>query len=317
MAVPTYPVFEFAFKELYQQKEVEIERIKKEMVSMEANQEGFVPVGSRDTTNFFLVELSVVLPECKHFEIEDDVREMLLRTRAPKKPELHLPFDYMYLDVEFKKEDLLRMGFHLDKDVLCGIVVRKGDILYQVEGGRTSEVVGKDLRVSVATIDYQDAGRFLSVTTFPTKIEVKKGYNERIQLEVPKGVSINDQKLIADFVVNFLYFLNNPEVKYQFVERSEKNIQRRLKAGKPVLPSSYKITLTGQTLRYLNEVKAGIRSECKYAFDVRGHYRTLNSPFYKEKRGVRIWVSHFVKGKEKGFLVEKYYNVEDKKDGGI
>lgn len=319
MSVPTFPTFRFILSSLIEEHKDEIERVRNTMVSaVDSNGEnvsGYIPNEGEEHTAYFYLELRALMDDLKHFEIEDDVKELLLRTRPPRKPELHLPFDVLYLDVKFEKEELEGMGFHLDADSIQGIVLRRGDIMYynKTQPEVKPVVVGKDLRISVASTDIRDDGKFLSITTFPSKIEVRKDFKMKVELDIDKtAISLNDQKLIADFAVNFLYFINNPDVKYRYVERSEKNIQRRIREHKPILPSSYKITLTGESLRYLNEIKAGLRTECQYAFDVRGHYRQLQSPFYKQKRGVRIWVSHFVKGKDKGFIVEKYYDLDNK-----
>lgn len=315
MVVSSYPAFKVAVKHLCERNRSEIERISATMVKAQGQSlDAFCPSKSSDTNYFFLLELEGVMTtlSTKHFEIEDDVKELLLRTRAPKKPDLHLPFDFLFLDVKITKQELMRMGIHLDKDSIEGIVVRRGDILF-FQGEDTPEVVGSDLRLSVCSYNQGNDETYLDVSTFSSNIEIFLDRG-KVSLDLTSGLSLNDQKVISDFVVNFIYFLNNPEVKYVFIERGEKNIAKRLKAGKPILPSSYKIVVTGQSLRYLNEVKAGLRSECRYAFDVRGHYRVLNSPFYKQKRGVRIWVSHFVKGKDKGFIVEKFYDLDKTKE---
>jgi hypothetical protein len=316
MVVSTYPKFRAVVKHLCERNRPNIERIAATMVKAQGQSlDAFCPSKSSDTNYFFLLELEGVMDNqpTKHFDIEDDVKELLLRTKAPKKPDLHLPFDFLFLDVTFTKQDLLRMGIHLDKDSVEGIVVRRGDILF-FKGEDTPEVVGNDLRLSVCSTNERGETDYLDLSTFSSNIQIfiDRG---KVSLDLTSGLSLNDQKVIADFVVNFIYFVNNPDVKYVYHERGEKNRLKRMKAGKPILPSSYSITLTGETLRYLNEVKAGLRTECRYAFDVRGHYRMLNSPFYKEKRGVRIWVSNFIKGKDKGFIVEKYYDLkEDKTD---
>lgn len=313
MVVSSFPFFEWSVGSLWTRNRADIEAVRATLIQAEGQGDGhYSPTSPDDTKHFFLIELEHIINsgECKHFEIEDDVKEMLLRTRAPKKPDLHLPFEYLFLDCKMRKDELLRMNIHLDTDEIRGIMVRFGDILYWSKEEKP-EVVGKDLRLSVCSIDEGNDEHFVSVTTFSSNIEIWLDRG-KVDLDAPSAISLNDQKIVRDFVVNFLYFLNNPEVKYVYHERSEKNIQRRIREHKPILPSSYSITITGQTLRYLDEVRAGLRMECQYAFDVRGHYRQLQSPFYKQKRGVRIWVSHFVKGKDKGFIVEKYYDLDNK-----
>jgi hypothetical protein len=317
MVVPTFPVFEYAFNSLYRKDKDNIEEARSKLVKVGDDVLGYPAPDEKSQSYYWLLELNGLIDELHHFEIEDDLKTLLLLTRAPKKPEVLLPFESIYLDVTLKKSELEQLGIHLDVDEISGIVVRKGDIIHWNTLIKDDHpiVIGKDLRLSVLSKNYLDENQYINIQTFPSQIEVIKGYTKsQVDKDLRTYLSNNDKKVVADFVINLLYFINNPEVRYTECVRSAKKQQRRLKAGKPVLPSSYRITLTGTMLKYLNEVKSGQRSECWYCFEVRGHKRTLRSEFYKEKRGVTIWVEHFEKGKDKGILIQKHYDADVPKD---
>jgi len=66
------------------------------------------------------------------------------------------------------------------------------------------------------------------------------------------------------------------------------------------------------TKDYVNELNSSGSFEYSHKFWVRGHFRSLRSERYKEKRGIRIWIPPFVKGK--GILMGKSYRLRGKNE---
>jgi hypothetical protein len=79
-----------------------------------------------------------------------------------------------------------------------------------------------------------------------------------------------------------------------------------MKTGKPIIPSTMTIRVTGKLKIYIDELVHGANWHFNYRFWVRGHFRQLVSDKYKEKK--RIWILPYIKGK--GILVEKIYNLK-------
>jgi hypothetical protein len=119
------------------------------------------------------------------------------------------------------------------------------------------------------------------------------------------------EEAVLKFVINFTDFLENPEVELVEVLRTQKTNEKRMKRGKIPLPPSTIVKINGKLKEYVDQVKKIGYREYSHQFWVRGHWRHLESEWYKEKRGVRIWVPPFIKGQ--GELIEKLYNLEGKK----
>ncbi len=143
-----------------------------------------------------------------------------------------------------------------------------------------------------------------------------------------KKIEIN---IIREYVLNFVDFVNNEEVKLMFRERTEKNTQRRIQKGRIPLPSFNKIYLVGYLAKYLNKLETQeLGTRFTHRFWVRGHYRRfLDKKKYKklyeqykkgelknfegkkyniEKGFLKIWVLPYIKGE--GMLIEKRYKLE-------
>ena len=274
----------------------------------------------------FYSDLKQNLEKTHVFVVDDDVKKMLLLTKAPKdNTDLKLPFPSTFIDVEFKKEELAQFGIKIDTDILFGLLVRKGVFMVENPLSELMQVArlpdddiegifkaGENLRVSVGVIinPYQDTKKdWVGIDT--VNILNVLNYDANV-LQINSEVTERDKKVISDFIVNFINFLYNPEVEQVKVERSEKNVQRRIKNGKMPLPSSYSIKLTGHLRDYVDSIKAGRHFHYSFQFWVKGFYRILKSDRYKEKKGLRLWIPPFKKGQ--GILIKKFYSIE-KEDG--
>lgn len=120
-------------------------------------------------------------------------------------------------------------------------------------------------------------------------------------------------EIIKKLVTNFFLFLNQPEVSYKVIERSEKNRRRRLDKGKTPLPDDATIEVTGEIERYLNKLNLEGEREYSHRFWVRGHWRTLrDEEYWGDKAGTKVWVKPHIKGE--GPLIEKDYDVKNEQD---
>ena len=236
----------------------------------------------------FKEDIKKSFANAKVFEVEDEIKQLLLLTK-PTKSELMLPFDSLFIDVRLEQ----------DKTKIIGILVRNGTLF------KGDKCIGKDIRITIFTNDNTNV-------MFHTFALLNKTLSYNVK-DNNVNLSRAVKKLAKDFVINFINFINQRDIKIIDVIRSEKNQARRLKESKPILPSTKKIIVTDYIKEYLNELHGGGHIDYSHRFWVRGFWRTLrNKQRYKEKAGTKIWVLPFVKGK--GLLIEKKYIVREKND---
>jgi len=114
---------------------------------------------------------------------------------------------------------------------------------------------------------------------------------------------------ITEFINNFLDFLETPDVELITVERSEEQNAKRIKRGKPPIPTVHNVRVTGKLKIYLDKLNSNPDFKYSHQFDVRGHWRTLRSDKWKSKAGTRIWIPPYIKGE--GIYIKKNYEVKD------
>lgn len=281
--------------------------------------EGYKFLG--DNKQEFFEDINVRLPNAHLFEIEEDVKKLLLLTKAPKdNSDIQFPFPNTYIDVQLTKEELAELGIKLDADRIFGFLIRRGCLSWD-----SKIEAGHNLRITTGVqIKNQDSSKdWIALNTINVRNVIDyEPFKDFKTKNILADLSRRDKKIVGDFIVNVLNFINNPEVKMLKVERSEKNMKRRIRQGKIVLPSSYKVVLTGVLKEYLDEVRAGRHFSYSYKFWVKGTYRHLRSIKFKNKKGIKIWIKPFKKGQ--GVLIEKIYVVKkenekkiyDVEDGG-
>lgn len=241
------------------------------------------------------------IQNCKVFEVDNGIKKLLCLTDPPNKnDEVFLPFPDMFLDVEFTKEELADLGIEIDADHIVGIMFKEGRLVDRTE---KVEIIGKDLNITMSSL--QSNGQYWFDN-------FNKNWRTTIKWDLPLQVKENPttdtkaREFVHKFVINFLNFMNNPEVEFVEHSRSEKNRERREKQGKPVIPSSFTINVYGKLKEYIDEAMSGATWTYNYRFWVRGHFRDLVSKRYVNKK--RIWILPFVKGK--GVLIDKSYKVQ-------
>lgn len=228
----------------------------------------------------------------KRFEIDERIKKLLMLTDPPKLDNelLKLPFPSIFIDTSFTKEE-----YKIDSNNLEGLLI----VPHKVDEIREGHEIKADMFI-VYNVTREDKKIWLNTCVITTKANTKVSHLRTLP---------QDYKLIKQFLFNFLLFLNQPEVKIKEVERTQKNIERRIRQGKVPLPPKMVISLTGYLNDYINKIEQLERSGFSYShrFWVRGHFRTLRSPRWKEKVGMRIWIPPFIKGQ--GQLLNKSYSL--------
>jgi hypothetical protein len=244
------------------------------------------------------------LLNCHLFEVTDDLKRLLILTKTPKQNDmLKLPFPVIFIDARFTKKEMDALGVDIGFDEINGIIVQEGNIYRSSDG----KEIGTDLRVSISAINYRSAW------IFETYMENMNFYEEYRQYEGAKRVQENGlnkkaRRFIKGFVLNFLNFIYNPEVKYVTVEADKKRNLKRIERDKLPIPPRNFIKLSGVLKRYTDELRNNPVWHYNYRFWVHGFFRTLRNEKYGVNVGKRLWIAPFIKGK--GLLIEKEYLVD-------
>lgn len=134
------------------------------------------------------------------------------------------------------------------------------------------------------------------------------GNGEEVYLVVGSLLlSRGDKWGIKRFFVNFIDFLENREVEFVYVKRTEKSRKKRMMKGKIPLPSSRIIKITGVLKKYVRELKTGKHFTYSHRFWVRGHWRHFKHPRFTKMRGKKRWIPPYIKGS--GILIDKRYRL--------
>jgi hypothetical protein len=235
------------------------------------------------------------------FDVDESLKISCALHKAPKLRYDFLPHKIMFLNVDFKIEEFDALK---KKNVLSllGILLVKSPLMNDTVN---QEVIGE--AINAITICKRDEMVWFDSMTFNHKITNDKYKNaNRLHQRIPEN------KFIENFIYNILNFINDPETRLIKIDRSQKNAIRRLKHGKPAIPSSIQIKLTGTSKIYIDEFHKKIRSgEAKwhynYKFPVRAHkrrYRDSHGNVIKE-----IDISEYHKGS--GPLIDKRYILKE------
>ena len=227
------------------------------------------------------------------FEMDNKIKNLLFLTKTPKdNKELRLPFPNTFLEVEI---DFKELGFVMNSDMLAirGVLIMQQDLVR--DGYNYNEISIYSL---IKHIDrYSFFKHVLSVDSEDAEISLD---NDE---EVEEIVGGDIVKVLKSFCINFLNFINNPEIDIETDFRSEKNIELKRKRGKPVYNSTSKIILKGNLKEQLDRMD-GLGYEFNHKFWVRGHfhkYHTSDGPTVK-------WLLPYIKGK--GVLVQNAYKLK-------
>jgi len=273
------------------------------------------------------------IQKCKIFEITDDTKKLLTLTKTPKINDMFkLPFPYTFIDAGFTNKEMKQLGIDIGYGEIVGIMITEGKLLYDkklspknVDGdplldtstvfnGEDTVKVGTAMRITILSIT--NGKVWFDVFNEDFNIYDKyKDYNFKINRV--KTANKNARKFVHLFILNFLNFINNPEIEIVSKKPDEKRNERRQKKGKAPIPERRVIKLKGKLKRYADELKKNRKTwTYNYRFWVRGHFRTLkDKERYGDNVGKRIWIPPFTKGK--GVLVDKRYVVDKSKSNKV
>jgi len=277
-----------------------------------------------NSSDNFINNISLSLRDCKIFNVTDKIKNLLCLTKTPmKNDEVHLPFPTMFIDVSFKQEELKQMGIDIGYKEVIGVIVQKANMVFSPErqefmgkldmkGEKNDEgqyVTGTALRLTILSFRHGGSNKEIWFDTFNKSINIKEEYKDwNLDVREFKDTDPKTREFIHKFVINFLNFMNDPEVDYVECVANTKQNEKRIKRGKMPMPNNCPIKVDGKLKIYLDSLNERDFTY-NYRFWVRGHFRKLRAERYGKNRGKRVWVAPYQKGS--GVLVEKDYEVKN------
>lgn len=255
----------------------------------------------------------------KVFELDRDITALLKDTNNPIRL-VKLPFPVIFIDTEL----VFELGGGIIK--LPGFLVAEGE---KLDNGNIIEVwaVEKYEKIPKGFLDMvhvkgvecwenfdprihkvTSLGFWTSGNLNISKDKLEKRKRELFKKEPFSKILYIEEETVLTFIMNFLDFLNDPDVELKEMVRTQKSMQKRIKKGKIPLPPSKVVRIKGVLGEYINKLKSGRHFTYSHKFWVRGHWRTLEGDRWKTKKGMRIWIPPFIKGS--GVLIGKRYNVK-------
>lgn len=117
-------------------------------------------ISLQQTSSEFNKNIAHGISHCKIFEISDDIKRLLCLTDPPNRnDEVFLAFPNIFIDVMFTKEELLELGIEIEAKEIIGILFSEGKLVHEIpnkEGMIDVEVVGKDLNITIASLQKND-----------------------------------------------------------------------------------------------------------------------------------------------------------------
>lgn len=219
------------------------------------------------------------------YELDGRVQRAFILT-PNRDREIELPFPKVFLNPVIEYNDILVIGILLEKDNRY----EDGDVLIRVLTKRFP-----DKPKGASAMKY-------SKGTKPDELELCNSWtiwlNKKrpdIEKELKKECKGDLAKLLRRTVMNFNDFLEHPEVIVK--ERTRDNNEKRIKRGKPALPSSSIIKVTGELKIYLNSIKNEDSDDnMGKCFEVAGYWKTYRHERYTKKSGKRQFIHPYIKG---------------------
>ena len=258
----------------------------------------------QDHVNFLINHLW----NSKKFVIDSDKSKLLSLTDI--EPRLvNLPFPNFYIDCSFDIKNFNIYGIHVREVPPHLHQFNIKDIHFEVyfcnNNDKWNGIMGFTfLRPEPMGWNF-DKPRKLICDTVP-KTPQPPEVMERIEksIEAQKVCT----KAIKSFMMNFILFLNEPDVYLVDVQRTEEHNQKRIKRGKIPIPPYSLVKVTGELKIYMDKLRSENAFKYSHKFWVRGHWRRFRSQKYKEKKGTKTWIKPYRKGQ--GILVHKDYVVK-------
>lgn len=266
------------------------------------------------------------LPHAKIFEVSDTIKELLLATDNFVTP-TRLPFNptfieaTLYRDLTWHSETLQTRNqkyyglMLVEGEPLKAFADKHGNLIHLShlvkQGKELLEKPYPNIYIYAVTSDAVGEGHI--------KISL---YNEYTASGVALEPQWQDERdFLRKFVMNFLDFLNDPDVEMVKVLRSDKSVRKAIRKHKKLgeIKESNVVTLTGKLKIYVDRLQRHVdeHRHYSYRFWVRGHWRHLTARCWKNKRWLKVFIPPYVKGD--GLLRSKRYylnRTEEEKANG-
>jgi hypothetical protein len=280
------------------------------------------------------------------FRVPAEITEALVNTRLPKDlnrhSEIRLPKDNMFIETSLqvvynpKKRSRYKgdvYGIHImDADItgLDADMIRNADLFKRIMetctfDGKKFDTVEKVVEF-IGSCGNLRAFKSLHLETTPKtgmyngeKLKARlQHYPETVQnlhiMWKPEHNVVERlppaEKLIRDYVFNYILFVNNPEVEYSLRETPVKSNNKRVQKGKLPKPDYAIIKLKGRIKRMIDDNSNMSAGEKKSAHEVRGHWRHFYSDKYVNMKGKRRWIPQHWRGEGYG-VARNYDTAED------
>jgi len=231
------------------------------------------------------------LEECKLWKVGKKIKHLLSLTKPSAIKEINLPFNEFFIDEDFSFGEQRVFGIKISKGEINVFGVLNDFLRYQVETEQNKNISKEDLdknfNEDCVFIRYGlfDGEEFRSVFIVYDYKKMKSLTNRKGEID----------KTITNFVSNLLLFLNEPRI-VTYIQQP--NNKRRERKGKIPLPSLIKTRIEIGLENYIEKIYFNGLSNSKldFSFWVRGHWRKLLSPRFKNKQGQNIWIAPYICG---------------------
>ena len=261
-----------------------------------------------------------LLRETTVFKVPLKITNSLLRTKLPndlnRHQEIRLPKDNIFIEstvkLDYRKYDCNIFGIHILDSPLTNLTRIKNPNLFEriIE---TTTFDGKKFTDVKQLFDFIDkcgnlrAFKVIHVETHPSQY-INTVQNIHI-LWKPEHKVVDrlrgPEKVMRDFIFNYVLFVNNPEVDFIYRETPVKANQKRLAQGRIPKPDYAVIKLKGQLKKVVNQTPSFSSGKKNRAHEVRGHWRNFYNDKYTNMKGKRRWIYPFVRGE--GIAVSRNY----------
>jgi len=258
---------------------------------------GFSPASltEEEAANYYEVNTEE-LEKCKLWKVGEKIKHLLSLTKPSSINEINLPFDDIFIDEDFTFNNQRVFGIKISKNETNALSSLTDIFKWMATTGRNKNIKIEDLNKI-----YDENCVFIRYGLFDGEVfrsvfivyDYKKMKDRTMR---KKSDTKEIDKTIVNFVSNLLLFLNEPRIVTYVIDNN--NNEKRIKKGKIPLPSILRTRIEIGLENYIDKIYFNGLSQSKldYSFWVRGHWRKLISPRYKNKQGQNIWIAPYICG---------------------
>jgi hypothetical protein len=263
--------------------------------------------GRGEPEEIFAKQLVTHFTDAHLYTVHDDVHELLIRTEGTKDIP-HMPFNTMFIDVDFDVEHFHEMQFGFEIKRIYGLLVSGMDEFVSVDhaSGKTYRTEGKAIRIYALCLDdgYVDmkTGRVQGYA-FNTFNVVQADWRNVMKLGSDPNVKVDCltpkiRHFVVNYVSNLMNLLINRDREVVICDReySEAKNKQRERCGELRVPKIHLVTPIGKLREYISLYKSNVHFTYGHSFEVSGHWYHYSHPRFKEKVGTRKWIYPFWKG---------------------